>query len=75
MTTRPCFGSKTYWPGVYNYQFKTCGLNMGNHYLYAVLTDNVGNVTSHYADAPITIKAATDNCSTSIPSINFLLLH
>ncbi len=49
-------GNKSYLPGVHSYEFNTCGLDVGEYYIYAVMTDSAGNVSRHYAEVPINIE-------------------
>lgn len=42
-------------PGTNSYSFSTVDLPQGDYYIYAVVTDEYGNVTKTYADVPMSV--------------------
>jgi len=69
-------GRKTYAETTGSFQFETCRLEAGDYYLYVIITDEFGNTTRRYADAPIHIEAAAPDACTQVSRvpINYLLM-
>jgi hypothetical protein len=68
-------GSQTYTSGTHTYTFDTSKLPNGDCYIYSILTDSTGNISKHYAEAPINIKGNTIiDKHINISSLLYLLL-
>lgn len=65
-------GSGTFNSGKNTKTFNTTSWKKGLNYLYAVVTDNAGNVSRRYADAPIVVTSVQAS-SVLVPIYNYLL--
>ena len=67
-------GEGTFAPGSHSLRLDLRGQSVGLHYLYAVVTDGFGNVSRHYAEAPIVVETEVPKYdSQNIPVINYLI--